>query len=114
MIKKIRTLLEYDTYPLWIYEDEDFNIDNDAPLEWRDDKELEDAFMAVTKLYSTFFIDNPKEFSYIGPQNPDDISRLKQLAHMAMELLYKKNNGKYVIQNDLEREINEITNEEGK
>lgn len=95
-------MLEYKTFSIWLYNDNDEILDNDVPPEWLNDKELEDAFMAVSELYDTFFIDTPKEFSYIGPRSINDTLKLKNLAHTAMQLLYTKNNGKDIIQNDLE------------
>ena len=66
MIKKIRIMLEYNTYCLWLYNEDDEIIDNDNPPEWRDDEELTGAFMAVSDLYDTFFIEDDKEFRYVG------------------------------------------------
>ena len=54
MIKKIRILLEYNTYCLWLYDESDEIIDNDNPPEWNDDEELTKAFMAVSDLYDSF------------------------------------------------------------
>ena len=43
MISKIRLLLEYGTYPVFLYDEKDCVIDMDNPPEWRDDQELTDA-----------------------------------------------------------------------
>jgi hypothetical protein len=102
MIKKIRLLLEYNTYCLWLYDENDEIIDNDNPPEWNDDQELTDAFMAVSDLYDTFFVDNDKEFSYIGCPDEETACRLKDLFSKAVAILMKKNNGKYIIQNDVD------------
>ena len=48
MIKKIRLMLEYNTYCIWLYDENGDIIDNDNPPEWDDDQELTDAFMAVS------------------------------------------------------------------
>jgi len=101
MIKKIRTLLEYNTYCIWLYDENDEIIDNDNPPEWNDDQELTAAFMAVSDLYDTFFIDTDKEFRYVGCTDKSTIDRLNGLINRAMELLYQKNDGKYMIQNDM-------------
>lgn len=100
MIKFIRVMLEYGTYPIWLY-DEEGVIDNDNPPEWDDDEELTKAFMDVSNLYDTFFIDNSKEFSYIGCPDENTYLKLKSLIKKAMDILYKKNNGKYVIKDEL-------------
>lgn len=101
MIKKIRILLEYNTYCLWLYDENDEIIDNDNPPEWNDDEELTKAFMDVSNLYDSFFVDNSKEFSYVGCPNEETANKLKMLFNRAVNLLVKKNNGKYVIQNDV-------------
>lgn len=102
MIKKIRLMLEYNTYCLWLYDENDEIIDNDNPPEWNDDQELTDAFMAVSDLYDTFFIDTPKEFAYIGCPDEKTANQLRSLYAKALDLLIKKNAGKYIIQNDVQ------------
>lgn len=101
MIKRIRLMLEYNTYCVWLYDENDEIIDNDNPPEWEDDQQLTDAFMAVSDLYDTFFIDNKHEFRYVGC--PDDATREKLLSLIsnAVEIITNKNHGKYVIQNDI-------------
>ena len=102
MIKKIRVMLEYSTYCLWLYDENDEIIDNNNPPEWDDDTELTDAFMAVNDLYDTFFVDNEKEFSYIGCSNTETKLKLKELLSKAMAILLQKNNNKYIIQCDVD------------
>ena len=101
MIKKIRLLLEYNTYCVWLYNENDEIIDNDNPPEWDNDQELTDAFMAVSDIYDTFFIDNEKEFRYVGCSDPKVLEKLCEAIATAVELLNKKNDGKYVIVNDI-------------
>ena len=101
MIKKIRVMLEYNTYCLWLYNENDEIIDNDNPPEWDDDQELTDAFMAVSDLYDSFFIDNEKEFSYVGCPDEATAKKLRNLFSNAMSILEKKNAGTYIIQNDV-------------
>ena len=101
MIKKIRLLLEYNTYCIWLYDENDEIIDNDNPPEWNDDQELTSAFMTVSDLYDSFFVNTAKEFSYRGCPDEDTARRLRELFDKAVNLLNKKNNGKYIIQNDV-------------
>jgi len=102
MIKTIRLMLEYNTYCVWLYNEDGEIIDNDNPPEWDDDKELTDAFMAVSDLYDTFFIDTDKEFKYIGCPDEDTRNKLIALIDNAVKIIVQKNNGKYVIQNDMQ------------
>ena len=103
MIKTIRLMLEYNTYCVWLYNEDGEIIDNDNPPDWDDDQELTNAFMAVSDLYDTFFIDNEKEFKYIGCPNEETREKLLALIDKAVDIITKKNNGKYVIQNDIHR-----------
>lgn len=106
MIKKIRVMLEYNTYCLWLYNENNEIIDNDNPPEWENDQELTDAFMAVSDLYDSFFVDNKKEFRYVGCPDVVTADKLKFLFSKAMDLLIERNNGRYTIQNDVN--INDI------
>ncbi|MBO5565389.1 MAG: hypothetical protein J5935_07225 [Lachnospiraceae bacterium] len=101
MIKKIRLMLEYNTYCIWLYDENDEVIDNDNPPEWNDDEKLTNAFMAVSDLYDTFYIDNEKEFRYVGCPDEKTREKLKTLIAEAVDVLKTKNNGKYQIQNDI-------------
>ena len=62
MIKKIRLLLEYNTYCVWLYDENDEIIDNDNLPEWNDDQELTNAFMAVSDIHDTFLLITKKNF----------------------------------------------------
>ena len=100
-IKKIRLMLEYNTYCVWLYDENDEIIDNDNPPEWDDDQQLTDAFMAVSDLYDTFFIDNKQEFRYVGCPNDETRQKLISLITAAVDIITQKNQGKYIIQNDI-------------
>lgn len=102
MIKTIRLMLEYKTYCIWLYDENNEIIDNNNPPEWENDDELSDAFMAVSDLYDTFFIDNEHEFQYVGCPDEETRIKLKTMINTAVTILERKNNGKYQIQNDID------------
>lgn len=101
MIKKIRLLMEYNTFPVWLYDRDDQIIDNDLPPEWQNDTDLECAFMALSDYYDTFFVDTDTEFRYVGFQNGEEKQKLTALSEAAIKLLHDKNNGKYIIINNI-------------
>ncbi len=101
MIKTIRVTLEYNTYCLWLYDESGNIIDNDNPPEWKNDSELTDAFMAVSDLYDSFFIENKNEFRYVGCPNKEARLRLHNLINNAIHILEQKNQGHYIIKNDI-------------
>ena len=94
-------MLEYNTYCIWLYDENDEIIDNDNPPEWRNDNDLTAAFMAVSDLYDSFFIDNDIEFRYIGCPDEATRNKLRDLISKAINVLMEKNNNKYIIQNDI-------------
>ena len=101
MIKKIRLLLEYNTYCVWLYDENDEIIDNNNPPEWDNDQELTDAFMAVSDIYDTFLLENEKEFKYVGCKSQDFLNHLKKAIERAVNLITVKNDGKYELINDI-------------
>ena len=102
MIKSIRITLEYNTYCLWLYDENGEIIDNDNPPEWKDDSELTDVFMAVSNLYDTFFIDSKTEFRYVGCPDEETRLRLRALIDNAIQILEQKNQGRYIIRNNID------------
>lgn len=105
MIKTIRLTLEYNTYCLWLYDQNNEIIGNDNPPEWQNDEKLTNAFMKVSDLYDSFFIDNHKEFKYVGCPNEKKQAELNTLIDSAIAILLEKNKGKYVIKNDISRDF---------
>lgn len=53
------------------------------------------------KITSLSLIDNEKEFSYVGCSDKETLEKLRKAIGTAIELLDKKNNGKYIIVNDI-------------
>ena len=102
MIKKIRLLLEYNTYCIWLYNENDEIIDNDNPPEWDDDKELTNAVMAISDIYDTLFVNTEKEFRYLGCKSKKTREELVAAIDKAVDIINRKNNGKYIIQNDID------------
>lgn len=102
MVNKIRLMLEYNTYCIWLYDENNQIIDNENPPGLEDDAELTNAFMAVSDLYDSFFIDNDKEFRFVGCPNDEIRNELISLIDHAVDILQAKTNGKYIIQNDID------------
>lgn len=86
----IKLSLAYGTYPIWIYDDKGYIVDNDDPLEIKGDVDLIKNIKELQSMYDSLFIDNKIEFRYIGDEKPkvlDDIKNLYQ--EIAKELQYK-------------------------
>jgi hypothetical protein len=57
-MKKIRLLLEYKSYPMWIYDENDELIDNDIIEELKSEKEINEMLMEIQVIYDSLFIDS--------------------------------------------------------
>ena len=101
MLKYIRLLLEYHTYPVWLYDEDGCVIDTLLPEEFRNNVELEAMFDDIQDRYDALFIDNAHEFSYIGFVTPIEKERFYHDLIMAVEKLKKTVDGKYEIVDDL-------------
>ena len=66
MLKKIRVMLDYRCYPVWLYDEDGDIIDTLLPEELRDDKELDEKFDDLQARYDGLFIDNDHEFEFVG------------------------------------------------
>jgi hypothetical protein len=97
MIKKIRLILEYHCYPVWLYDENDDVIDTLLPDELRSDFELDAKFDDLQERYDALFINNSHEFSYVGFKNDDERNKYMEDWKTAINELKTKINGKYSI-----------------
>lgn len=68
-IKKIRVVLDYGCYPVWLYDEDGDLIDTLLPEEIRSNVKLDSKFDDLQSRYEALFINNSKEFSFVGFKN---------------------------------------------
>lgn len=102
MIKTVRLLFDYGADIAWCYDTEGHFIDNALPPEWETDAELVDALDELRDRYEALFENSSTVFDYIGFQSLEEESAFRALMNRAIHLVEEKNQGKYLIQNDLE------------
>lgn len=100
MIKKIRLMLSFQTFPMWLYDENDNIIDNDMPEEWSDDKELEKNLMDISDLFDSLFVNTSKNFEYKGFKNNKRKETFINSLNNVYQKIIEKNNNKYIIVND--------------
>ena len=100
---KIRLLLDYPCYPVWLYDDDGGVIDTCLPDELSNDTELDARFTDLQKRYNALFINNKKEFSYIGFQRSDEEKAFYADMLDAIRELKEKLGGRYEIIDDISR-----------
>lgn len=97
----LRLLLEYGQEPLWWYDYDGGVIDVGLLPEWENDKELYNLTYQLSNEYDALFIDNEKEFSYVGFKDEKHKLSFCALADLFATKVYQKNSGQYKIINDL-------------
>lgn len=100
-MKKIRLLLEYGCYPVWVYDEEGEMINNDLPDEFLSDKEIKNICEKIQTEYDSLFVDSEIEFSYRGFSTPEEEADFKEEVDFLEKILKEKCKDKYWIQNDV-------------
>ena len=100
-MKKIRLLLEYGCFPVWIYGEDGVMIDNDLPEELSSDKELEHLCNKIQKEYDGLFINSEVEFEYKGFSSLADEKGFNKETELLEKVLRERCDGLYIIQNDI-------------
>lgn len=99
MLTKIEIFLDYQCYPVWLYDENDDIIDTLLPEELRSDLELDSLFDNIQSKYDSLFIDNDNEFKYVGFENENDkIAFLKECDNTIKKLM-ERCKGRYHIIN---------------
>lgn len=102
MIKKIRVMLDYRCYPVWLYDEDDDIIDTLLPEELRDDKELDEKFDDLQSRYDALFVDNAHEFTFAGFVSDEQKRCFLEDWDRAVSELKRKVKGKYPVVDDIE------------
>ena len=86
-MKTIKIALEYTCFPVWLYDENDGVIDTDMPPELADDNELRARFSDLQKRFDSTYVDNEKEFAYVGfPSENEKDCFFQDLENAASEL----------------------------
>ena len=102
MIKRIRVMLEYHCYPVWLYDEDDDVIDTLLPEELRN-TELDAKFDDLQARYDSLFVNNTKEFSYKGFSSPEEKDKFMSDWQTAYDELVEAVGNRYPITNEIYR-----------
>ncbi len=105
MITKLRLMLDYHCYPVWLYDEKDHLVDTLLPEELRDDVELDALFDSLQARYDVLFIDTEKEFSFAGFNSEEEKQAFLNDWNHAVKKLRDKCNGRYTIVDDVEKSL---------
>ena len=101
MISKIRVMLEYGCYPVWLYDEAGDIIDTLLPEELQSNIELDHKFDDLQDRYEALFINTEKEFSYLGFASQEEKEHFLADWQQAVDELIVAVNGKYPVINEI-------------
>lgn len=92
----IRIKLEYGCFPVWIYSENDNLIENDLPPYLIGDDEIDPIFVHIQQIYDSLYINDSKEFKYIGFKDKEIKEAFGKELSNAIEVLKRKLDKEYV------------------
>ena len=97
-MRKICLSLEWGSYPIQELDSNGYIIDdiNAEKLVFNDD--FCEKILIMQELYNDLFINNEKEFLYIGMKKPDEVNRIKELYEEIAEKFYLKLKNKFILE----------------
>ena len=102
MINKIRVMLEYRCYPVWLYDEDGDVIDTLLPEELRNDRNLDKKIDELQSRFDNLFIDNDNEFRFLGFESDEQQEDFLADWDETVSELKRKVNGIYPIIDDIE------------
>ena len=101
MIKKIRLLLDYGCYPVWLYDENGDVFDTLLPEELRSNELLDAKFDSLQARYEQLFINTEKEFLYKGFNSKDEKNQFLHDWDVAVQELKMLIGNKYEVEDDI-------------
>ena len=92
-MKTISVGLEWGSYPFQELDNNGFVVGDISAEELGMDSEFCDKIQKLQNMYDDLFVNNEKEFSYIGNEKPEEVKKIKNIyLDLVDELLGKLNN----------------------
>jgi hypothetical protein len=102
IMKKIRLMLEYKAYPIWIYDEDGFVDDNALPEQWKNSLELVNSTEEIQSIFDSLYMDTVNEFKYIGFLDKEQRIVFIEKINYFIKLVKEINNDEFIIQNDID------------
>lgn len=96
-MKVLRIKLEYGCFPVWIYNENNELVENDLPPYLIDDVEIAPTFVHIQEMFDSLYLNNEKEFRYIGFRDQEQRELLGKELLRAINLLKVKLNSGYTV-----------------
>lgn len=99
MKKEIRLMLDYQCYPIWIYDENGDFIDNDLVEEIKKNKEIIIKLEEIQNKFDSLYLNNQEEFKYIGFNSADDKRNFEEMVYKIYNDLCNLLSEKYIVKN---------------
>ncbi|BAD63595.1 hypothetical protein ABC1056 [Shouchella clausii KSM-K16] len=98
----IKIFLEYQCYPMWIYNERGELVDNDLVGELEGEDEIDNMLLEIQNIYDNLFEDNTINFEYKGFSNENEKTLFLKKVENTVELIKEKLGDKYLVENKVE------------
>ena len=102
MRKEIRLMLDYQCYPIWIYDEEGNFLDNDLVNEIQENENLLNMLEKLQNKFDALYLNNEVEFKYIGFESEDDKKKFIDMVQETYKSLCSVLVKKYIVQNKID------------
>lgn len=107
-MKEIKIKFEYGCFPVWIYGENDELIENDLPPYLIGDNDIDSKFVHIQKIYDGLYLDDGKEFKYIGFTETEERETFFRDLFSAVNILKNKLSDEYIIEDNTDSLRNSI------
>ena len=99
MKKEVRLRLDYQCYPIWIYDENGDFIDNDLVEEIEKDGRMVTMLEELQDKFDSLYLNNHEEFKYIGFNSETDKQKFEDKVHQVYSSLDNLLSEKYIVKN---------------
>jgi len=98
-MKKIRIMMDYQCYPMWVYNEQGELVCNDLISELKNVTEIEELLNDIQTSYDNLFIDNEVQFEYKGFEDAEAKGDFLSKVSSVIQLIKLKTGDKYIVEN---------------
>ena len=101
-MKVIKIKFEYECFPVWVYGENNELVENDLPSYLIGDIDIDPRFVHIQEIYDSLYLDDGKEFKYIGFKENEERENFFEELLLAINLLKDKLNDEYIIEDNMD------------
>ncbi len=101
-MKKLKVMLEYKCFPIWLYDEDEQLLRNDLPDELQGDAEIDSLCVELQEEFDSLFQNNRKEFKYKGFLNTNGKALFLKKVNEIERILRERVGNEYRVINAIE------------